>query len=178
MFNWSKITKENIQQCFSTKYILIDNFIDQTQLESLHNIFLESDKDLCSDNNELLTIDGHPILDEIRKQEKRFVNLINDVWNEKCKRMKTIVNLMTSNHVLPIHEDSFWTNVPVRGILYLNGIYGTHFHRTVNGREIVELGGKPGQLLLFKIHNDSLHSAGLIKKSNDDRYVISIQFES
>lgn len=177
MFRLSEISKENVRNCFSTEYILIDNFLDKQFLESSHTSFLKDNLDMNLEQKEVITINGHPILDELRKEETSLLKLINTVWDEQCTRLRVIVNLMTHKHVLPIHEDSFWKNTPVRGILYLNGVYGTRFYNNEHGEKSEELGGIPGQLLLFKVQDQGWHSAGLDKNTIKDRFVVSLVFE-
>jgi hypothetical protein len=177
MFKLEEINKENVQVCFNTEYILIDDFVDSNTLTE-SQLYFDKYKEVIGDNSNHIALKNHPLMSMLREESTytNLLNRVNDVWNENCTNFQLCVNLMQAEHILPVHEDNFWSDVPIRGILYLNGVYGTHFHEFEESGSIRELGGKPGQLLLFKTDSLGWHSAGLFKTTNEERSVISIMF--
>lgn len=171
------LDKANIKTCFSTEYILVDNFVDSEFLSQSQEIFVNN-KEVIETHDHLTTYINHPLMTQFAESDFKnaLLERVNNMWDCNCINVQTSVNCIEGSGYLPIHEDKFYPGVPVRGILYLNGLYGTHFHETFDSSNIIEIGGMPGQLLLFKVNELGWHSAGLFKQTDDPRYVLSIMF--
>jgi hypothetical protein len=172
-----QICRENVKTCHGTEYILIDNFFDPEIFDNEHKKFL-LDYFIINDKlQNILSLSGHPLVDLMHQFENKILTAINNVWHENCKEIKAAASLMPAENTLPLHHDAHWETVPIRGILYLNDVCGTTFHSDFYGNDPIDIGGKPNQLLLFKVSNKSFHSVGLNKKEKNDRFSISIMFD-
>lgn len=174
MIRLDQICRENVKLVNGIEYILIDDFFDTDVFNVSHNIEYMPNYMILHELQFHKTLSGHPLEDMLKEKEQTLLDNINQVWNEKCMVNRTCVNLTSAPNHLPIHNDSHWDNVPVRGILYLNEVCGTLFHSDYMGNNTVELGGKQNQLLLFRVSADSHHS---VRQIDTDRYVISMMFD-
>jgi len=171
-----QIRKENIKKYHDIEYILIDDFFDPELFETLHKKYL-LEYTVIEKLEHHYVISGHYLLDLLHTDKDKILAAVNSVWQENCVENRTAVTLMTKDLKLPIHNDTHWENVPVRGILYLNGICGTTFYSDYKGSNPVIIGGKPNQLLLFKVSEHSYHSAGTETIDRGDRFVITMMFD-
>jgi hypothetical protein len=172
-----QICRENIKVCHGTEYILIDNFFDSHLFDTAHKTYLLDYFVIDDTLQGHMSLSGHPLREVLLKYESEMLNAINLVWQENCIENKFSVNLLPAGNKLPIHNDTHWIHVPIRGVLYLNDSCGTTFHSDVYGNEPVDIGGKPNQLLLFKINDNSHHSVGLLDHTVIDRFTISMMFD-
>ncbi len=171
-----QISRENIKLCHGTEYILIDDFFDVGLFTQLHNKFL-LDYVIKHDFGDICSLSGHPLVDELFKQETKILNAVNTVWQETCIENKASATLMKPGKKLNIHNDSHWETVPIRGVLYLNDVCGTTFHSSIYADNPIEIGGKANQLLLFKVTENSFHSVGLYDHEEKDRFAIVMMFD-
>ncbi len=172
------ICRENVQTVHGTEYILIDDFFDTEVFNVSHNIeYMPNYMILNDELPSVVSLSGHPLMDLLKQREEEILSAINKVWNETCVENKSCVNLMLAASNLPIHNDSHWPSIPVRGVLYLDQVCGTTFHSDYFGNDPVEVGGKPNQLLLFKVSEHSHHSVGLNKTEKTDRFSIVMMFD-
>ncbi len=173
-----QICRENVELCHDVEYILIDNFFDHVLFNKSHNeIFLPN----YTITNNLLeyhfSLSYHPLMGVLRENEQLMLSAINTTWNEKCVENKCSASILPANNNLPVHHDTHWETVPIRGVLYLDDVCATTFHSDSAGSNPIDIGGKANQLLLFKVSNKSFHSVGLNKKENKDRFSISMMFD-
>lgn len=172
-----QICRENVKTCHGTEYILIDNFFDPELFDIEHKKYLLDYFILNDKLQDVLSLSGHPLVDLIHQSEDKILTAINNVWYKNCKVIRASPSLMLAENKLPIHHDSHWETVPIRGILYLNDVCGTTFHSDIYGNHPIDIGGKPNQLLLFKVSDTSLHSVGLNKKEKKDRFSVTMMFD-
>lgn len=174
MIRLDQICRENVKLVNGTEYILIDDFFDPIVFEQEHyknyllNFFVLHELEFHK------TLSGHPLEDILNEKSLELLDKVNHVWNETCLENRTCVNLTSAPKHLPIHNDSHWATIPIRGILYLNEVCGTLFHSDYMGNNSVELGGKQNQLLLFRVSENSYHS---VPQIDTDRFVISMMFD-
>ena len=177
MIRIDQICRENVQTVHGTEYILIDNFFDSQLFESAHKKYL-LDYTILNDRLEgHMSLSGHPLMEVLLNHESEMLNAVNLAWQENCIENKTSINLLPPGNKLHIHSDVHWVHVPIRGVLYLNNACGTTFHSDIYGNDPVDIGGKPNQLLLFKITDESHHSVGLLNHNGIDRFTISMMFD-
>lgn len=170
------ICKENVKKYHDIEYILIDDFFNHDIFETLHKKYL-LEYTVINKLGHHYVLSGHPLMDILYINQDKMLAAVNNVWQETCVENKTAVTLMPPHLTLPIHNDQHWETVPVRGILYLNGICGTTFYSDYKGSDPMIVGGKPNQLLLFKISEKSYHSAGTENLNRTDRFVITMMFD-
>jgi hypothetical protein len=177
LLNIDQICRENIKVCYGTEYILIDNFFDPQLFDAAHKKYL-LDYFVTNDKLEgFMSLSGHPLMEVLLKYESEMLNAINLVWQENCIENKSSVNLLPAGNKLHIHNDTHWIHVPIRGVLYLNNACGTTFHSDMYGNDPIDIGGKPNQLLLFKVSDKSFHSVGLLDHNAVDRFTISMMLD-
>ena len=178
MFKLDQICRENVKTCHGVEYILIDDFFDPEIFDTLHNKDFLLNYFIINDNLEnIYSLSGHPLIDILNNYKDKILTAVNSVWLENCIEIKACASLMTQGNKLMIHNDIHWETVPMRGILYLNDVCGTTFHSDFSGSDPVELGGKPNQLLLFKVSDNSYHSVGLYDHEPKDRFSITLMFD-
>ena len=172
-----QICRENVKTCHGTEYILIDNFFDPELFDIEHKKYL-LDYSIINDKlQDVLSLSMHPLIIILQQHESELLSAINHVWNENCKVNKASPALMLAGNSLQIHSDTHWETVPIRGVFYLNDVCGTTFHSDVYGSNPIEIGGKPNQLLLFKVSESSYHSVGLYNNDLKDRFTITMMFD-
>jgi len=187
-FKEEEICKENIKKIYTTEYILIDDFIDRELVNAKHQDF----------------IDNYPIIELTRDESCSVINSVeheldqaftknwcdsilekvNSTWDLNCKRVQVCLQKMSGLQTLTTHQDSYDTNIPVRGIIYLDDVFGTHFHDITDDEfslyevdyyDKTEIGGMPGQLLLFHAGSGTnWHSAGMYRRNTKDRYIFNL----
>jgi len=91
---------------------------------------------------------------------------------------------MSGLQTLTTYQDSYDTDTPVRGVIYLDDVFGTHFHDITDDEfsiyevdyyDKTEIGGMPGQLLLFHAGSgNNWHSAGMYRRNTKDRYIFNL----
>lgn len=173
---FDQINRENVKLCHGVEYILIDDFFDIETFSTAHTNFL-LDYFVIEDFGDICSLSGHPLVDLLYKHEQEFLNAINRVWNENCIANKAAATLLPAGKSLPIHNDTHWETVPIRGVLYLNDVCGTTFHSSKTGNDPIDIGGKANQLLLFKVTNNSFHSVGLLEHSPIDRFSVTMMID-
>jgi hypothetical protein len=173
-----QICRENVKLCYDIEYILIDDFFDHGLFDKSHNEFFLSNYTITDNSLEHhFSLSYHPLMGVLRENEKLILTAINTTWNETCLENKCSASILPADNIFPIHIDTHWETVPIRGVLYLDNICGTTFHSDITGSDPIEIGGKSNQLLLFKVSDNSFHSVGLNKKEKKDRFSISMMFD-
>lgn len=173
----NQISRENVQSCHGTEYILIDNFFDSAFFDTTHTQFLSDYFIIDNTLSDIFSLSPHPLVEMLQQYKDEILNAVNNVWQETCVEHKSGVALMPAGNTLQLHNDTHWETVPVRGVLYLNDVCGTTFHSDYCGNNPVEIGGKANQLLLFKVSEHSYHSAGLYNTEPKDRFAIQMMFD-
>ena len=157
------LKKENIiSEPF--EHLLVDNFIPN--VAGLYDA-ASAVADANYDTNKGTPADKHPyhpVQEIIRDNSALLVDAVNEVWGAGIIKLFHASNLYRTNMFLNVHNDMHWPDYPIRGVLYLDKIkvYGTHLHKSEDDAHPVEVGGEPGQLLLFMTSEKSWHSAGLL----------------
>ena len=125
---------------------------------------------LFSKFDEFKLTSPHPVQELIEEYLDEIVNRINDVWNLDVVTCTQSTSLFDKTSELDTHNDYNYDgnfSIPARGIIYLNDekVFGTNIYKEERG-EPTEIGGHPGQLFLFKVCENSWHSAGVETKSD------------
>ena len=182
-----QITKDNIQT-YNLDYILIDDFaIDFATARNLRDYL----RTLQTSGTNF-----HVVNDTIDKYKAEIIQAVNNAFDVDVKTLEHGIQKLNKTQDIPPHDDytgtfkNFnaerpYTDMPIRGILYLNPeyMYGTHLHTEnpcfgQNGEDRwwssnwdygTEVGGLPGQLLLIKPAINAWHSVGLHNKTLDNR---------
>lgn len=164
MINLDLISKKNLNyQPF--EHLLI-NFIDESFIKSVYDNYVENLKrfNVCKYTN-IVSVSEHPVEKLLKENEHKILEKINNLWELDTVSIDMGVTLFDKNSQLDTHNDFNYDgnfSIPVRGILYLNKVkvFGTKLHQTQKDQGI-EVGGNPGELLLFKVSENSWHSAGV-----------------
>lgn len=172
-----QICRENVKLCHDVEYILIDDFFDPVLFDKSHTQFLSDYFIVDNTLSDVLSLSSHPLMEMLQQYNNEILNAVNTIWQEICVENKSSVALMPAGNTLQLHSDTHWETIPVRGVLYLNDVCGTTFHSDCCGNNPVELGGKPNQLLLFKVSEHSYHSVGLYNTEPKDRFAIQMMFD-
>ena len=173
MINIEAISKCNlIKDPF--EHLLID-FIDKEYVKNIYKEYIKNLErfNVCEYTN-IVSVSEHPVKPLCKKYEKQILFKINELWDLNVVSIDMGITMFDKNSELDTHNDYNYDgnfSIPVRGILYLNDekVFGTKLHRSENDLGF-EVGGFPGQLLLFKVSENSWHSAG-IDTSKDERIV-------
>ena len=163
MINIDAINKDNIiHEPF--EYMIIDNFIDSEFIKSSYDKFKESHQ-VLDKFDEFSVLYPHPVIDILEKYKQQIIDKVNEVWDLNIVTISMSTSMFDKTSELDTHND--WNydgnfSIPARGIIYLNDkkVFGTNIHEQEDGPG-KEIGGHPGQLLLFKVDENSYHSAGI-----------------
>lgn len=168
MINIDAINKDNIiHEPF--EYMIIDNFIDSEFIKSSYEEYKKSYK-VLDKFDEFSILYPHPVIDILEEYKQQIIDKVNEVWDLNIITISMSISMFDKTSELDAHND--WNydgnfSIPARGILYLNKekVFGTNIHEQEKepGKEI---GGHPGQLLLFKVTENSYHSAGMDVKDD------------
>ena len=167
MINLDAINKHNvIKEPF--EYMCID-FIDRDYVKESFNEFKQTYK-IEVEFDEFKLTSPHPVQELIDEYRDEIVNRINNVWNLDVVTCTQSTSLFDKTSELDTHNDYNYDgnfSIPARGIIYLNDekVFGTNIYKEERG-EPTEIGGHPGQLFLFKVCENSWHSAGVETKSD------------
>ena len=163
MTNIDAINKDNIiHEPF--EHMIIDNFIDSEFIKSSYEGFKKSHK-VLDKFNEFRTLSPHPVIDILEEYRQQIIDKVNEVWDLNIITISMSISMFDKTSRLDPHNDYNYDgnfSIPARGILYLNKekVFGTNIHEQEDGPG-KEIGGHPGQLLLFKVDENSYHSAGI-----------------
>jgi hypothetical protein len=184
----SRINKSAIiKQPF--EHILIDGFVNPRWVKATEDEFLATvEMHQCNE--------GLPVTERIyttktphSAQRKLFhlhndlIKAVNETWNLNTVKLIMTENVLQSSDYIGPHNDLWYPEIPVRGILYLNKEkkYGTHLYTMFedyhNAIAPVEVGGEPGQLLLIRVSRDSYHSVGMFSDLGD-RITLNFMFSN
>jgi len=182
-----QIIKDNIQT-YNLDYILIDDFAIDFATEQNFKDYKRK--------QQTHGLNFHIVNDTIDKYSAEIIQAVNNAFDVDVSSLQHGIQQLNKTQDIPPHDDATgslligenelpYTEMPIRGILYLNPeyMYGTHLHTQnpcfgQNGEDRwwssewdygKEIGGKPGQLLLIKPNVNSWHSVGLHNKTLDNR---------
>lgn len=167
MINLDAIHKDNIiHEPF--EHLLID-FIDADFVKSAYNEYKESSV-VITKFDEFNNMFPHPAQDLLDQHKDEIVRRVNDLWDLDIVTVSMSTAMFDKTSKLDVHNDYNYDGnfyIPARGIIYLNEekVFGTNVHEYERGPG-TEIGGMPGQLLLFKVSENSWHSAGVDIKSD------------
>ncbi len=167
MINIDSINKNNlITDPF--EYMCID-FVDTDFVKSAYKDYKEN-FEIQTQFDEFSIVNPHPVQELLEDYKDQIVKKVNEVWDLDVVTCTMSTSMFDENSKLDTHNDYNYDgnfSIPARGIIYLNDekIFGTNIHEDEKapGKEI---GGSPGQLFLFKVSENSYHSAGLDIKSD------------
>tara|TARA_R110000772_G_scaffold92421_13_gene189254 strand:- start:1024 stop:1590 length:567 start_codon:yes stop_codon:yes gene_type:complete len=168
MINIEAINKDNIiHEPFD--HLLID-FVDADVIKSLFSEYMENltTFGICKDTKRV-AVGRHPIVDILEDYKDQIIDKVNKLWDLDVVSISMGTSMFERNSEIDTHNDYNYDgnySIPARGILYLNDkkVFGTKIYEDQHGPG-KEVGGHPGQLLLFKVSKKSFHSAGLDTKS-------------
>lgn len=168
MIKYNEIKKENISYN-PWEHILIDDFVDPYYIKRVYSSYV-GDMQILQRFEEFNIVSSHPVQEIISVYDEILLDKINLLWNTKCTQMCISTNMFDNHSELAPHNDYNYDGkfaIPVRGILYIDQekVFGTQMH-TVEDDEGIEVGGNPGQLLLFPVSPVSFHSAGVNVKAH------------
>ncbi len=167
MINLDAIHKDNIKY-EPFEHLLVD-FIDADFVKSAYKEYKESTV-VVTKFDEFNNMFPHPAQDLLDQHRDEIVRRVNDLWHLDIATVSMSTAMFDKNSKLDVHNDYNYDgnfSIPARGIIYLNEekVFGTSFHEYEDGPG-KEMGGMPGQLLLFKVSPNSWHSAGVDVKSD------------
>jgi hypothetical protein len=168
MINLAAIHRDNIiLEPF--EHILVD-FIDADYVRDTYAEYEESSV-VLTQFNEFNNQSPHPLQKLLEQHRGEIIKRVNDLWDLDIVTVSMSTSMFDKTSKLDAHNDYYpddgWLSIPARGIIYLNDekVFGTNIHQSERGLG-VEIGGMPGQLLLFKVSENSWHSAGVNCCSN------------
>lgn len=173
------IKKENIVYD-PFEYILIENFIEGLDDPKVFDDYINNYSII--DEHDLLVGSEHPVQISLDLNRKIILQKVNETWDLNIADILLSMNLFTKKeHSLPIHNDVHkMETIPVRGILYCNPqkVFGTTMHISDQPSDgiIKEVGGNPGDLLLFKVSENSWHGVMTKKDTDINRLTCNIFF--
>ena len=171
------------------EHILIDGFINPRWVEATEAGFLETvemnQSNLGLPVNERIytTKTLHPAQGKLFHLKNDLIKAVNETWDLNVVKVIMSENILQSDDYIGPHNDMWYPEIPVRGILYLNKEkkYGTHLYTMFEDYHDaippVEAGGEPGQLLLIRVSKDSHHSVGMFSDL-DDRITLNFLFST
>lgn len=173
MTNIDAINKDNIiHEPF--EHMIIDNFVDSEFIKSSYEGFKKSHK-VLDKFDEFSILYSHPVIDILEEYKQQIIDKVNEVWDLNIITISMSISMFDKTSKLEPHNDYNYDgnfSIPARGILYLNKekVFGTNIHERgslalyQSGKDLgpgKEIGGHPGQLFLFKVDENSFHSAGI-----------------
>lgn len=164
MINVDTIHKDNIlNEPF--EHLLLD-FVDPEFIMSVYDEYVDNltTFDVC-EYTKMVSVGRHPVQEILEEYKNKIIEKVNDLWDLDIVSISMGTNMFKGDSQLDVHNDYNYDgnfSIPARGILYLNKekVFGTHLHKDGFG-EGIEAGGNPGQLLLFRVTENSWHSAGV-----------------
>ena len=181
--NKSAIIKEPFE------HILIDGFVNPAWVKATEDEFLAT-VEMHHDNTGLPVTERIFTTKTLHSAQRKLFNLqndlvkaVNETWNLNTIKLIMSENVLQSTDYIGPHNDMWYPEIPVRGILYLNKEkkYGTHLYTMFedyhNAIAPIEVGGEPGQLLLIRVSKDSYHSVGMFSDSGD-RITLNFMFST
>jgi hypothetical protein len=164
MINLDAIHKDNIKN-EPFEHLLLD-FVDPKYIKSVYDEYIEHLEtfNVCEYTN-MVSVGRHPVQEILEEYKDEIIQKVNKLWNLDVVSISMGTNMFKGDSELDIHNDYNYDGnfyIPARGILYLNKdkVFGTHLHKDED-QPGIEVGGNPGQLLLFKVSENSWHSAGV-----------------
>lgn len=160
----------------NNKYILKSNWASAFIDDQTHQQFLNEHQRLQI-VEEFDTVAGHhPVTQYIDDQKEYILSLAKQLL-PSVYNFKYAMQVYDNGQGLPIHNDFYDDNrdKAVRGIVWINPtrVEGTIVYN--EQQELIgELGGNPGDLLLFLTTENSHHSA--INTTDIPRYTVNLTF--
>lgn len=159
MIAFNKIDKSSlVDKPF--EHMLID-FVDPTYIIGVFKPF-SLDHRVLNKLEHFSTVSSHPIEQILVHYYQQLIDKVNDIWDCGVTGVQMSTSKFDKDSKLILHNDHHCEEqIPVRGILYLNNAkeFGTTLFSSPN-EDGIEVGGCPGQLLLFRVTENSWHSAG------------------
>lgn len=142
------------------EHMLID-FVDPVFIIGEFERFYCEHK-IITKHDHFYTVSNHPIEKILVHYYQQLVDKVNNIWDCGVTGVQMSTSKFDRDSKLLLHNDYHCEEqIPVRGIMYLNNAkeFGTTLFNSQHD-DGVEVGGYPGQLLLFRVTKNSWHSAG------------------